>query len=141
MAEEINKGMEEKLYTFNAEIHDAVLDDDSSSKSGGLQLAEGGRVYQTRLTKKFLERKQWKAPNPLQVLSNIPGSVVEVFVKPGEKVTKGDKLMVYEAMKMKNIINAPMDGEIRSVAAKVGEHLPKGALLVTFKKPRAAVKK
>ena len=63
---------------------------------------EEGHEYKTYLTKKFLERKMWKAPDPLQVLSHIPGSVIEIFVKPGQKVKKGDKLMIYEAMKMMN---------------------------------------
>ncbi|MBR6465919.1 MAG: acetyl-CoA carboxylase biotin carboxyl carrier protein subunit, partial [Bacteroidales bacterium] len=100
-----------------------------------LRVAEEGHEYKTYLTKKFLERKPWKAPDPLQVLSHIPGSVIEIFVKPGQKVKKGDKLMIYEAMKMMNIVSAPMDGTIKEVNAKEGENLPKGALLVTFKKP------
>ena len=61
--------------------------------------------------------------------------MIEIFVKPGQKVKKGDKLMIYEAMKMMNIVSAPMDGTIKEVNAKEGENLPKGALLVTFKKP------
>lgn len=141
MAEEIVNKEELELHTFSAEIHDAVLEGENLSKCGSLQIAEEGLVYQTRLTKKFLERKSWKKPNPLQVLSNIPGSVVQVFVKPGQTVKKGEKMMIYEAMKMQNIINAPMDGQIRTVSAKVGDHLPKGALLVTFKKPRTAAGK
>ena len=100
-----------------------------------LRIAEEGHEYKTYLTKKFLERKPWKAPDPFQVLSHIPGSVIEIFVKNGQKVKKGDKLMIYEAMKMMNIVSAPMDGTIKEVNAKVGETLPKGALLVTFRKP------
>ena len=51
-----------------------------------------------------------------------------------QDVKKGDKLMIYEAIKMMNVVHAPMDGKIKEVNAKVGETLPKGALLVTFKK-------
>ena len=43
--------------------------------------------------------------------------------------------MVYQAMKMNNIVAAPMDGVIKEVNTKEGESLPKGSLLVTFKKP------
>ena len=68
------------------------------------------------------------------MLSHIPGSVIEIFVKPGQKVKKGDKLMIYEAMKMMNVVTSPMEGIIKEVNAKEGESLPKGALLVTFKK-------
>ena len=99
-----------------------------------LRVSEEGHEYKTYLTKKFLERKPWHAPDPYKVLSHIPGSVIEIFVKPGQSVKKGDKLMIYEAMKMMNVVHAPMDGKIKEVNAKVGETLPKGALLVTFKK-------
>ena len=125
---------EEELHTLG-EISDAVEVSTPDVSKKKLRIAEEGREYKTFLTKKFLERKMWKAPDPLQVLSHIPGSVIEIFVKPGQKVKKGDKLMIYEAMKMMNVVSAPMDGVIKEVNAKEGENLPKGALLVTFKKP------
>ena len=40
--------------------------------------------------------------------------------------------MIYEAMKMKNIISAPFDGTIKSIAVKTGENLPKGAILIVM---------
>ena len=124
----------QELHTIG-EISDAV----EVSMAGGaseknFRLLEEGREYKTYLTKKFLERKPWKAPDPCQVLSHIPGSVLEIFVKVGQKVKKGEKLMIYEAMKMRNIVTSPMDGVIKEVNVKVGENLPKGALLLTFKK-------
>ena len=51
-------------------------------------------------------------------------------VKPGDKVKKGSKLMIYEAMKMKNVIVSPFDAVVESVEVKAGDKLPKGALLV-----------
>jgi biotin carboxyl carrier protein len=80
-----------------------------------------------------MERKKWEAPNPFQVMSIIPGSVTEVLVKPGDKVKKGSKLMIYEAMKMKNVIVSPFDAVVESVEVKAGDKLPKGALLVILK--------
>lgn len=117
-------------------IQDAVAEDALLGKKvKKIHLVEEGRVYKTLFTKKFAERKQYKAPNPLQVLSYIPGSVIEICVKVGAKVKKGQKLMVYEAMKMKNIVVAPFAGVIGEINVKEGEHLPKGAVLLTFKKP------
>lgn len=127
--------MEEKtkdLAELSVDIQDAFID---PTVKGKLQLLEGGRVYKTHLTRNFIERKVWKAPNPLEVLSHIPGSVVEIFVKPGDRVKLGEKLMTYEAMKMKNIVVAPMVGEIKEINVKVGDRLPKGAVLLTFKRP------
>jgi len=64
------------------------------------------------------------------VKSIIPGSVTEIKVKAGDNVKKGGKLMIYEAMKMKNIISAPFDAVVESVEVNVGDKLPKGAVLI-----------
>ena len=138
MAEVKNKNPEvpeiqEEMHVIS-EISDAVEFLAPQVGKSKMRLSEGGIEYKTFFTKKFEERKTWKAPDPYKVLSHIPGSVIEIFVKPGQKVKKGDKLMVYEAMKMMNVVTSPMDGTIKEVNAKEGESLPKGALLVTFKK-------
>lgn len=124
----------EKLHEIPVAIQDAVAEELQGKQTKNIHFYEGGVVYKTLYTKKFAERVPYKAPNPLLVLSHIPGSVVEICVKAGQKVKKGDKLMIYEAMKMKNIVVAPFEGTVKEVNAKVGEHLPKGATLVTFKK-------
>ena len=138
MAEVKNKNPEvpeiqEEMHVIS-EISDAVEFLAPQVGKSKMRLSEGGMEYKTFFTKKFEERKTWKAPDPYKVLSHIPGSVIEIFVKPGQKVKKGDKLMIYEAMKMMNVVTSPMDGTIKEVNAKEGESLPKGALLVTFKK-------
>ena len=138
MAEVKNKNPEvpeiqEEMHVIS-EISDAVEFLAPQVGKSKMRLSEGGMEYKTFFTKKFEERKTWKAPDPYKVLSHIPGSVIEIFVKPGQKVKKGDKLMVYEAMKMMNVVTSPLDGPIKEVNAKEGESLPKGALLVTFKK-------
>lgn len=115
------------------EVGDAVLmSDDPNLFTDHIQVFTEGRKYKTLLTKKIAERKKWVAPNPNEIVSHIPGVVASIDVKEGQKVKKGEKLMIYEAMKMKNIINAPFEGIIRRVAVKVGENLPKGALLIVM---------
>ena len=124
--------MEEKdIKGLSADLGDAVLmSNDPNLFTDKIQIHECGRQYKTLYTRKFLERKPWSAPNPNEVRSIIPGSVTEINVKAGAKVKKGSKLMVYEAMKMKNIISAPFDAIVKSVEVKVGDKLPKGAVLV-----------
>lgn len=51
----------------------------------------------------------------------MPGLVRSVNVAEGESVTKGQTLMVLEAMKMEIRIHAPMDGVVKSLAVKVGQ--------------------
>ena len=120
-----------EIKLISADLGDAVLmSNDPNLFTDKIQIHECGRVYKTRYTRKFVERKKWEAPDPSQVRSIIPGSVTEVLVKPGDKVNKGSKLMIYEAMKMKNVIVSPFDAVVESVEVKAGDKLPKGALLV-----------
>lgn len=95
-----------------------------------IQLTENGERYNTLPTPGYLERKHWIAPNPKEVLSIIPGSVISIDVKVGDKVKKGDPLMIYEAMKMHNIVVAPVDGTVISINVKPGDKLPKDHILL-----------
>ena len=123
-----------EIKSISADLGDAVLmSNDPNLFTDKIQIHECGRVYKTRYTRKFMERKKWEAPNPSQVRSIIPCSVTEVLVKPGDKVKKGSRLMIYEAMKMKNVIVSPFDDVVESVEVKAGDKLPKGALLVILK--------
>ena len=123
-----------EIKSISADLGDAVLmSNDPNLFTDKIQIHECGRVYKTRYTRKFVERKKWEAPDPSQVRSIIPGSVTEVLVKPGDKVKKGSRLMIYEAMKMKNVIVSPFDAVVESVEVKAGDKLPKGALLAILK--------
>jgi 3-methylcrotonyl-CoA carboxylase alpha subunit len=60
----------------------------------------------------------------------MPGRVIAVKVAPGQEVTRGAELVVVESMKMENAIRAPRDGTVRAVAARVGDMVGPGAVLV-----------
>ena len=64
----------------------------------------------------------------------MPGMVLAVHASAGQSVTKGDTLVILEAMKMENALKAPHDGIIESVAAIAGQAVEKGAVLLTFQK-------
>jgi len=51
-------------------------------------------------------------------------------VSEGETVAKGDKLLILEAMKMKNVILAPFGGTIKSINVKIGDMVPKNFALL-----------
>ncbi len=88
------------------------------------------RKYKTKLTKKFLERKPWKPVQPGEVLSHLPGTVVEIMVKEGDHVEKGQLLCIHEAMKMLNRIVSPYSGVITKINVKVGDRIAKDHLMV-----------
>ena len=62
----------------------------------------------------------------------MPGQVLAVRVGAGDKVTKGQELIVVEAMKMEHSIKAPADGIVKAVLCAVGERVLKGKTLVDF---------
>lgn len=64
----------------------------------------------------------------------MPGMVLSVHAEAGQTVTKGDTLIVLEAMKMENALKAPHDGVVESVEAAAGTAVEKGAVLLTFQK-------
>ena len=66
-----------------------------------------------------------------QIKAPLPGTVVEVKVKAGDSVKKGDALLVIEAMKMGNDIMAPKDGKVTGVYAVKGQSVERGFVLVT----------
>lgn len=125
-----------------SEVSDAVLiSNDPVVFDTRIQVHENGRRYKTTFTRKFRERKIWEKPDANELRSILPGSIASVLVKPGDTVKKGTKLMIYEAMKMKNIIAAPFDAVIESVEVKTGDTLPKDALLVRLKPQEASGRK
>ncbi|MCA3247591.1 MAG: 3-methylcrotonyl-CoA carboxylase, partial [Azospirillum sp.] len=62
----------------------------------------------------------------------MPGKIVAVAVAAGEKVKRGQKLVVLEAMKMEHTIVAPADGTVARVRFKPGEQTAEGEELVVF---------
>ncbi|PVE22340.1 carbamoyl-phosphate synthase subunit L [Microvirga sp. KLBC 81] len=61
------------------------------------------------------------------------GKLVAVFVQPGEKVEKGQRLAIVEAMKMEHVLVAPSDGEVAEIAAEPGAQVAEGARLIVLK--------
>ncbi len=93
-------------------------------------LVIGETKYRTLLTKKFESRKHWEAPDPKKILSYLPGTIKDVFVKPGQKVREGDPVVILEAMKMRNKVNMTVNGTIKDVNVKTGDSVPKGFTIV-----------
>lgn len=92
------------------------------------------RKYNTLLTRKYKMRKFWENPNPMEIFSFIPGTIVEIFVKEGDFVEEGEPLLILEAMKMKNRIDMPFSAKIKKINTKEGEKVPKEFLLIELEK-------
>lgn len=78
------------------------------------------------------------APAPVEagsgakVLAPLPGTVTEICVKVGDAVAMGDTVVVLEAMKMQNNIEAENSGTVTSVLVSKGDTVMEGAPLITI---------
>lgn len=105
----INKTFSIKI---NGNAYDIKLEDeyDQLVKKLGLTTAVAYKV------------KDVKAP--------MPGLVVGVSVEVGQAVTRGDALLILEAMKMENVIKSPGEGIIKAIRVDKGTAVDKGAVLI-----------
>ena len=67
-----------------------------------------------------------------EVTAPMPGDIVQILVKNGQKVNPGDPLCVLDAMKMKNTIHAPQSGTIIDISVKEGDSVDYGTVLLTY---------
>ncbi|WP_179346544.1 acetyl-CoA carboxylase biotin carboxyl carrier protein subunit [Winogradskyella ursingii] len=67
-----------------------------------------------------------------EVKAPMPGLILEISVKIGDKVEEDDALLILEAMKMENILKSPRAGIIKSIKVKQGETVDKNMLLIEF---------
>ena len=68
----------------------------------------------------------------------MPGVISAVDVTAGDTVTRGQRLLVVEAMKMEHALLAPFDGTVLSLHAEAGQHVAEGAPLARVETKREA---
>jgi biotin carboxyl carrier protein len=78
--------------------------------------------------------KQPSSPNTItnELTAPLPGTVIELFVRPGDYVEAGQVILVIEAMKMKNSIRSTRAGKITEVLVSAGETVAHKQILVRF---------
>jgi biotin carboxyl carrier protein len=89
--------------------------------------------YETTIPARIANRKAWERPNPNMITSFLPGTILELYVKEGDVVKAGDKMLLFEAMKMHTLVNAPFDATVKAVVVSEGGRVPKGELLIELK--------
>jgi biotin carboxyl carrier protein len=88
--------------------------------------------YQTQLTKKYKSRKPYTVPDPKKVYAIIPGIIRDINVKVGQNVKEGDKILILEAMKMKNILLSHRAGKVKEIKIESGDMVFKNQVLIEF---------
>lgn len=112
----------------NGKKHSATLNGDSVTVDGKtftVTVGAAGKV----------EAKPAAADNgaATDVTSPVPGTVIKIVTNAGDRVTKGQPIMILEVMKMENPIPAPADGVVDKIAVHQGDQVVTGQLLMTLK--------
>ena len=81
---------------------------------------------------KVLKTSKGKTGSEL-IKAPMPGKIIDVLVREGTGVLRGEPLLVLEAMKMQNEIQSPVNGHITRVLAKSGTNVMKDDLLIDIK--------
>ena len=92
-----------------------------------------GRVFRGDFRPDRARRPAERTSATLALTAPMPATVVRIHVKPGDTVTKGQVLMLLEAMKMELPIRAPGDGVVSAVHGREGQLVDADAVLLEFK--------
>lgn len=99
----------------------------------------GGRSYTMTVVSRTASAAADHAAAPGALEAPMPGRVTRVAVAVGDAVTRGQELIVVEAMKMENALIAPIDGVVTLIDAKVGDMVQPGSPLVVVEPKPAEV--
>jgi acetyl/propionyl-CoA carboxylase alpha subunit len=117
----------EVLLNIDGKVYNIIINSNSASSysvylNGKFFNIKKKSISQILETKREKSRKQ-------DIKTSMPGRVVEVLVKEGEKVKEGQSVLVLEAMKMQNEIKSPQTGTVIRISPKAGDSVEAGSLL------------
>ena len=95
----------------------------------------GGESYNVEIFDEQVERLMKASPGKsgkraLTMKAAMPGLIIEVTVKQGDRVTEGQGLLIIEAMKMQNEMQTPRDGVVKTVKVQKGQTVNSGETLI-----------
>jgi 3-methylcrotonyl-CoA carboxylase alpha subunit len=105
--------------------------------SGEIAVMDAGDTWTLVLHDPFAEAKGRGTASD-RIVAPMPGKIVQVLVRPGESVKRGQPLAVLEAMKMEHTLAAPADALVATVDAAAGDQVGEGAVIVRFAKEKSA---
>ena len=100
---------------------------------GGLSLGGGGAAAKKKAPKRSSGSKGGSAASGDSLTAPMQGTIVKIAVEDGQEVAEGDLVVVLEAMKMEQPINAHKSGTITGLSAEVGQTVTNGAVIADIK--------
>jgi len=122
----------QKKSEKTVEVESSTIVEEDIKKIRFIHLkVEDSTAYTTLTTKKFKNRKVWNGPlDPNEIRAYIPGTIVKIYVQKGDKVVAGQKLLVLEAMKMRNNFIADSNGIVKESYITESQHVAKDEILL-----------
>jgi glutaconyl-CoA/methylmalonyl-CoA decarboxylase subunit gamma len=140
-------------FTINGNIYDAEI---SGIEDNIAEVSINGVAYSVAIDRKMQSTKtpklvrtmavpstdshpsMTKTASPLapkgtgNIKSPLPGVILEIYVREGDNVKIGQKLLMLEAMKMENIINADKEGRVTVLKVGKGDSVMEGDILIVI---------
>jgi acetyl-CoA carboxylase biotin carboxylase subunit len=105
-------------------------------KSGDIAVFERGETWTLSLYDPFAHAEEQGSAAD-RVTAPMPGKVIQMLVRPGEAVKRGQPLAVLEAMKMEHTLSASADALVATVDVSPGDQVSEGAVIVRFAKEKS----
>lgn len=136
--------MKKFKFTISGKQYEVEVQSFENDKA---QVVVNGTQYEVDVEREKEEAKPVVAPRPkaapaatpaaapagdangVKAVAPLPGTIMQIFVNVGDQVKRGDKILMYEAMKMENNFLAEVDGVIKDIKVKVGDNVLQGAVL------------
>ena len=133
---EIKNGQFHVLFKGRSLVAD-VIEVDPSEKVFVIRI--NNNSYHVELKDRYDELLQslgmdtFSSKKETEIKAPMPGRVLDVMVHEGDRISKGDNVVVLEAMKMENVIKSPTGGVVKNVCVVKEEAVEKNQVLITFK--------
>jgi len=138
------QGREHRVRLGNAGIEHVLAEIEGRSwpahvvrTAGGIEVTTSGRTYRFEWAAGERHAAAANARRDHGLTSPMPGLVLKVLVRPGEKVRAHQTLIVLEAMKMEHNIEAPYDGTVKNVNCAEGGRVAEGVVLIEIEREEA----
>ncbi len=135
----VNNYRQKDASAFEVHLNNKPCRCEIELSEGGFEMIINGILFKgtiwderTEQVRKLIGAKALKKEGLGNINAPMPGLVVQYNVKEGDRVGKGQGIVIVEAMKMENEIASPIDGIVKKVAVEAGTPVTKGQLLAVI---------
>ena len=102
------------------------------TQGGSYEIQIDGSYLNAEVALGFQSKPGSQAANDGNVLSPMPGLIIDILVKVGDTVAQGETLIIQEAMKMQMKLRSPANGVISGIFTQTNSQVEKGSLLISL---------